>query len=234
MPRLSGKSLFGNCLGALVIALVSGSTLRADSIFDLTTGNSAISGYTGPYAQVDVSLTNSTHATITFTSLTSSGNIYLMGDGGTVGVNINATTWTVSNLSSSNAGTGFSSSQIAADSGSANEDGWGRFNQTFTSFDGFTHSSDTVSFTLTDTGGTWSSASNVLIGNSQGAVAAAHIFVTESPADASGSALVTGYAAGAGAGSPAPIPGPLPSAVWAGLGLMGLVALQRKYGRFAS
>jgi hypothetical protein len=162
---------------------------NADIIdFDLGAGNSAISGFSGPYAQVEVNLTSSTTATITFTSLTSGGNIYLMGDGGTVGVNVNAASWSVSGLSSSNGGTGFSASQIA-NAGAKNEDGFGSFNQTFDSFDGFTHSSDTVSFTLTDTSGTWSSASSVLTG------AAAHIFVTSSPANASNGALVTGFAA---------------------------------------
>jgi hypothetical protein len=211
-------------VGALALAL-SGSA-RADVIaFDLIGGNSSISGYTGPYDHVVVDLTDSTHATITFTSLTNSGNIYLMGDGGTVGVNVNAGSWTVSGLTSSNAGTGFSSSQIA-DAGAKNEDGWGSFNQTFDSFDGFTHSSDTVSFTLTDTSGSWASASHVLVANAQNAVAETHVFVTSDPANTQNSNPSTGYAAGAGP-SGAPIPGPLPASAWGGLALLGLLAARK-------
>jgi hypothetical protein len=53
---------------------------KADQfIFDLGTGNPAISGFPGPYAHVVVSRTSSTTAIITFTSLTNNGNIYLMG-----------------------------------------------------------------------------------------------------------------------------------------------------------
>src|ERR1700752_1844357 len=63
------------------------------------------------------------------------------------------------------------------------------------SFDGFTHSSDTISFDVTDTSGTWASASNVLTANSDGFDAAAHIFVTPSPANAANGAIATGFAA---------------------------------------
>jgi len=55
------------------------STSKADTFsFNLGVGNPAISGYPGPYVSVTVNRTNSTHATITFTSLTAAGNIYLM------------------------------------------------------------------------------------------------------------------------------------------------------------
>jgi hypothetical protein len=182
-------------LAALIagLAICSVPQAKADFLFDLTYIN--IPGFTGPFAQVDVHLTDSTHATITFTSLTKNGDIYLMGDGGTVGVNVNATSWTLSAITGSNAGTGFSAATYS-NGGSGNEDGWGTFNQTINSNDGFTHSSDTVSFTLTDTSGTWSSASDVLKKNASGYASAAHIFVTSSPAKASNGAINTGFAAG--------------------------------------
>jgi hypothetical protein len=210
--------------GAVAAALTTwGVPASADLIFDLDTGNSAISGFPGPYAQVDVNLTSSTTATITFTSLINSGNIYLLGDGGSVGVNVNATSWTLSAITGSNAGTGFTPGPWS-DGGSGNEDGFGSFNQTINSFDGFTHSSDTISFMLTDTGGTWSSASNVLTANASGDVAAAHIFVTSFPANAANGALVTGFASGNGTplGEQLPEPGTLGllGLAFAGLGLI--------------
>jgi hypothetical protein len=169
---------------------------KADSItFNLTTGNSAISGYPGPYASVLVNRTSTTTATITFTSLINSGNIYLFGDGSTVAVNVNAASWALGTVTGSNAGTGFSPGPFS-DAGSQNVDGLGIFNQTIDSFGGYTHSSDAVSFTLSDTAGTWTSAANVLTANSHGFLAAAHIFVTEFPANASNDALATGFAAG--------------------------------------
>jgi hypothetical protein len=179
----------------MATALLAASQAKADITgFDIGEGNTAISGFPGPYAHVQVNLTDSTHATITFTSLSAAGNIYLMGDGGTVAVNVNASSWTIGSFSASNAGTGFTPGPLS-DGGSGNQDGFGSFNQTVNSFDGFTHSSDSISFILTDTGGTWASAANVLTPNANGSEAATHIFVTSSPANAANGALATGFAA---------------------------------------
>jgi len=163
-----------------------------------------------------VNRTTTTTATITFTSLINSGNIYLFGDGSTVAVNVNAASWTLGTITGSNVGTGFSPGPFS-DAGSQNVDGHGIFNQTIDSFAGFTHSSDTVSFSLSDTSGTWTSAANVLAANSHGFLAAAHIFVTEFPADASNGALATGFAAGV------PEPGTVGLVALGALGLLGAV-----------
>jgi protein with PEP-CTERM/exosortase system signal len=171
---------------------------KADTFnYTLGIGNPAISGYPGPYVSVTVNRTNSTHATITFTSLTNSGNIYLMGDGGSVAVNVNATSWTVTNVTGSNSGTGFTPGPYS-NGGAGNEDGFGSFNQTINSFDGFTHSSDFIRFTLTNTSGSWATASQVLAANGSGFLVAAHIFVTTYPANAGNQALATGYATNGG------------------------------------
>jgi VPDSG-CTERM motif len=197
---------------------------KADFLFDLTAGNSAISGFPGPYAQVDVNRTSATTATITFTSLTNSGNIYLLGDGGSVDVNVNATTFTLGAITGSNAGTGFTPGPYS-NSGSGNVDGFGVFNQTITSFDGFTHSSDTISFSLTNTSGTWATANSVLTANANGALAGAHIFITSSPANAANGAIATGFAAGPG--TPQNTPDGGTTAMLLGSALAGLGAMRR-------
>jgi hypothetical protein len=83
-------------LGGAVLA-VWVNAAKADFIFDLNVTN--LGGVPpGPYVQVDVHLTGSTHATLTYTSLLSGGDISLIGATGAVGANVNATTWTIGSI----------------------------------------------------------------------------------------------------------------------------------------
>ncbi|SRR6266851_2041464 len=206
---------------AVVVLLgLSAQQSRADQIsFDLTVGNPAISGFTGPYANVVVNRTSTTTATITMSSYTVGGNIYLFGDGGTIGLNVNSSNFTLSSILGKNvSGTNFQSwSLVSVNSGQ--EDGFGTFNAQVNSFDGFAHSIDTITLTVTNNNGTWASANDVLLGNAGGSTVAAHIFVTTSPADGQNGALATGYA---GNGTNSSVV-PEPSSV--ALGLIGLVGL---------
>jgi hypothetical protein len=201
---------------------------KADFVSFIDSGNSDISGFPGPYAKVVVSLTSSTTATVTFTSLTASGNIYLMGDGGSADVNVNASSFTITNISGSNGGTGFTQVVPVGQSqfsigGTGNVDDQGSFNAQIDSFDGFTHSSDTITFTLTNIGGTWASAADVLIANADGIDAAMHVFVTSSPANGANGAIKTGFAGETGR----IVPDGGTTAMLLGLGLSGLGLVRR-------
>lgn len=180
------------------LALIGAPAAKADSIvYQLTAPNTAISPYSGPYGDVTVDRTSATTATITFASNTVAGNSYLFGDGSSVDVNVNASSWTLGSISSSNGGTGFTPGTFS-DGGSLNVDSFGVFNQTVDDFDGFMHAADLVSFSLTNTSGSWASAADVLAENADGFQAAAHIFVcadSGSGCDQGAGALVTGYAA---------------------------------------
>jgi hypothetical protein len=209
---------------AAVLIAIAGLGLqqaKADTFsFNISAGNPAISGYAGPYASVTVNRTDSTHATITFTSLTAAGNIYLMGDGSSVAVNVNATSFTLGTITGTNSGTGFTPGPWT-NGGSGNVDGWGVLNQTINSFDGFTHTSNVISFSLTNGSGTWGTAAQVLIANANGVFAAAHIYVTKSPANAKNGALATGYAANGG-GTQVPDGGTTVMLLGAALGALGM------------
>jgi hypothetical protein len=178
---------------AAVLIAIAGLGLqqaKADTTsFDLTVGNSAISGFSGPYATVLINRTSSTSATITFTA--KSG--FLIGDGGSADVNVNAApgTWTIGSFS----WTGGNASTAFSDGGSGNVDGFGTFNQTTNNHDGFASAVTSETFTLTLTSGSWASVFDVLAlttGHNGGWLAAAHIFVI---AD---SGILTGFAAGPG------------------------------------
>jgi hypothetical protein len=220
MKRSNMAKLAG---GLAAISLLAAPQAMAS--FDLTLGNSVISGFPGPYATVSVDLISSTQAKITFTSLENSGKIYLLGDGSSVAVNVNATSWTLANITGSNAGTGFTPGTWW-DGGAGNVSEFGVFNQTINSFDGFSHSSDIISFVLTDTGGTWATAADVLTKNADGNSAAAHIFVTADPAKKNNGAIATGFAAD---GPPVPEP----TTLLAGGGALLLALLGVGRGRLA-
>ena len=209
-------------IAAVVIGIAAlGFQAKADDFnFNLTSVN--IGGFSGPFIHVDVNRTDSTHATITFTSLTNSGNIYLMGGQGAVGVNVNATVFGLSVATGTNSGTGFTPGPFAIVF-NGTEDGFGNFNGGYDSFDGFTHSSDSIMFGVLNVSGTWGSAANVLTGNSQGLLAAAHIFVTSAPADAGNGAINTGYAAGNGTSTSVPDGGATVMLLGAGLSALDMV-----------
>jgi hypothetical protein len=197
---------------------------KADTVtYTLTTGNSGLAGFTGPFAQVTVEWTSSTTANITFTSLTNGGYIYLMGDGSSAAVNVNGT-FTLTNVSATNSLGGFTpgSYTVVDPLGSSNVDGFGPFNGVIDSFDGFTHSADKIVFTLTNISGSWSTASEVLIANAQGYEAASHIFIANSDGTNTG---FTGYAANGTV--PVPEPG-----IFILLGIaMGAIGIASRYVR---
>ena len=192
-------------IAPILIAVACLGLQRAEAIqYTLSSGNPALTGagFTGPYATVDVTLVDSTHATVTFNSLTQTigGNtyVYLMGDGSSGAVNVNTNSWTISGMSGSNSYAGFNG-PILSNAGSQNVDGFGVMNQTVNNFDGFSYAMTTLSFTLTNLSGSWANAGAVLIANIQGALAASHIFVAQLINGQLVNVNVTGYAANGGA-----------------------------------
>jgi PEP-CTERM motif-containing protein len=209
---LSRKNLL---LGTAFAASLAAAPASA-GIFTLDQGNSAITGGggVGPYVSVDVVLNNATQATVTFDSLTNGGNTYFMLDGGTVALNVNGA-FTLATI----AGTMAPGANPAtySDGGAGQEDGFGTFNLTVNSNDGWAHRSAELVLTIDATGGnTWSNADDVLIPNGSDQLAAAHVGYKEG--------TTTGYVSGYW--TPVPVPEPLSLALL-GIGVLGIAMSRR-------
>jgi hypothetical protein len=213
----------------LTLSILALAPSKASATFEnpfvLDTSNLG-SGFTGPFAQVTINVDSTgTVATITFDALTNGGYTYLFHSQGAVAVNVNATSWTLGNLT----GTGPNKNTPSlSDGGSGQEDGYGNFNQTITDFDGYNYAASEIQFTLTRTdGGTWlADGSNVLklTSGTTPAIAAAQIGASDGT-----KFVTTGYAGGNGTVGPPNTGGagasPPPSAVLLGLGGLGVAAV---------
>jgi PEP-CTERM motif len=216
-------------VAAFLLLTVGTLQVSAQTTYTLSVPNSAVSGYPAPYGTVLVTLTSPTTATVTFTtSFANASNAYLMGDGGSADVNVNATSFTVTGISGTNSLPGFTPGSFTS-AGSGNVDGFGTLNATINDFDGFTHSANVITFTLTDTSGTWANSGSVLVANSNGALAAIHLFVCNSGSatcnGTTSSAIATGFAANGGASQ---VPEPV-SMLLFGSGLVAIGAKLRHH-----
>jgi hypothetical protein len=194
-------------------------------------GGLASSGYPAPFGFVDVAFVDATHATISLTNLgtsPTSPTVYFYGGQGTLGLNVNGTVDTTATLATITATRPFSAGAFSY-GGAGNEDGFGSFNFTLDTFDGYTNSSSTINFTLIGSGTSWSSDTDVLTPNASGYLTAAHVFVS-ADGTKDGGAAITGYATNGdtSVGGGAPVPEPTALAVWSlFLGFAAIVASRR-------
>ena len=162
------------------------------------TPDTALSTYVGPYAQVDITATSTTSATIVFTSLTTGGNTFLMADSASADLNVNVgggsyTLVSVTPLMGPSTG-GFTTPTFVSNT-PGNVDGFGNFNLSLNLFDGYTNAANSVTINITSSTPIWTTDAAVLV-NSAGAFnAAIHAFACAAPCMASAGALATGYAA---------------------------------------
>ena len=83
-------------LSAVVLAFgcFFAANASADFSFELSTPNAALSAFPGPYALVEFNYLSSTTVDVTFTGL----NGYAFVNGGSVALNVNAASFSVSNI----------------------------------------------------------------------------------------------------------------------------------------
>ena len=217
----------GIAIGAIGLAAPA---VHADTFSSTLTATNDSQLGAGPFGTLDVSLTGQV-ATITFTA---AANYYFI-DGFSADVQVNSNNFTVTGLSftaapgSQNASLSLDSTTPSPSDGSAggNVDGIGSFNVEINNHDGTGSALETISFTVTNSGTAWLSASDVLALNNQQFDAGAYVALCPGApsADVSTSTcgVFTGYVA-EGPGTPLPAPEPATLAIFgtalAGLGLV--------------
>lgn len=185
-PILAGAAALGV---AALFAAPSEAAVIDTLTATLNLGNAALAGFPPPYGTAEIDLlTGGASANVTFTSNTAGNPAYLFVDGSSVDLNIHitGTGFTVdsctigtacASITGTQVGTGFNApqfTQVAA----TNVDGFGTFNLVIDNQDSFKQAVNSVSFTVNNTGGTWSSAADVIAPNSLLNDIAAHVAAT--------------------------------------------------------
>jgi len=214
----------------MALALVAPAA-QASLIFTLTTNNGGFGNPPPPYGTVTVNRISTTEATITIVGNQVGSNVYLFGDGGTLGFNTNGAA-TIQSITGSNSHTdsgfgAFTPGPFTA-AGAGNEDGFGSFNQTINSFDGYQHSINSLTVDITLNSGSWASAASVLTPNASGNSVAGHLFLAQD--NGNGTISNTGFTGFVTDGTVVRTPEP-GSLLLLGSGLAGLAALSLKRRR---
>jgi len=203
-------------VSAVAGLLLLGATSASAITYSLNAPNAAISGYVGPYGFVNVTLVDSTHATITFSGNTVGNYTFYFGGSQMADVNVNATSFDVPTIDAPG------TAQFPAGSGNVSE--FGKFNVAIDNSNASDITS-TVKFEVTNISGTWANDGSVLTDNNKDYLAAAHIIVH----DVTGQQVDTGFAANADSSHVVPDGGSTMAML--GTGLLGLSFLRRKFGK---
>lgn len=182
---------------ALLFLLTMGAPSASADTLSIDLGSTALGPYPpGPYGTVEITLVDSTHANIVFQTGSAGQYTYFMVGSFAADLNVNGT-FSVSSLTANDlSGLGFSPPVLTIEK-AGNVDGFRSMFLIISEGNGFSTATDMISFTLTGTGGGWSSASDVLTPNSLGFLAGMHIGVCDTtlgPCSSTGAQLTTGFA----------------------------------------
>lgn len=177
----------------MLLAFMATASANTTMSFNITQPNAAGVGFPGPFASETITVpTGGGDATITINGLTQGLYTYIIGDGNSFDFNFSQAV-TLSNM----AWVGGNANTALTDGGSGNVSQFGTFNKTINGFDGL--NSAVSSFSFVAHGATpFLTAQGVLIPNSNGFIAAIHVFPTGSSCPAGGCAT---FLAGDGGGT---------------------------------
>ena len=201
--------------------------------YSLNVPNSGLSGVTGPYGQVTISLIDATHADITFTTTANAAGNFLLSDGSTVDLNVNGpvTVGTITGSGQPQTPNAPPAYTVVNPPGVSQVDGFGKFNLVIDNTgnpNGFQSGVQTVNFSLTLTSGAWLSDAGVLTGNLDGKLLAAHVYVATPSWANTG---VTGFATTDGTSPTPPVPDGGSTVALLGFAVLALGSLRRIISR---
>ena len=234
MKSRNSTSVLSFVLAAVLFAATTASMAFADSYTEALSINSvgyalSCAGCSAPFVDLTVTLISSTEASIGFTGLSNADYQYLMGDDSqALGINVAASSFTVTNVSSTDLA-GFSPiTYHGAQNVETGLDDSGDFNLIlYGSGSGFSTASESISFDVNDTGGTWTSASQVLTsaGNNEGYDAAVEVYACT----LSGGSCTTSDETAHGVVDASPIPTPEPRSLFLlGGGMLAMALMMRR------
>jgi hypothetical protein len=158
------------------VALLAAPQARATLTFSLNTGNSAISGFPGPYGTVQITRVDNNNATVTLTALGS----YSFGDGGLLGLNLTGTGLGFTFTSGTVVGGGAALAANYNLGGAGNEDGFGNFTFTInTAGQAATLSVTSLTINISNTSGAWTTENSILALNNKNLDVAGHVFIND-------------------------------------------------------
>ena len=210
------KKFLNSALLSIGLA-VSGAAAADPLAIQITDPNAAISGYPPPYALIIYDLVDSNTATFTITAYSP----YYIGAVNSVAVNF-ASAITLGTISGTSA-----CANPYSSSGGGNVSSFGTFNLIIDTNNGANCAGTSITFTVDKNVGTWANTADILTANTDGYLAAAHIFAGCTGTPPNRSCVVTGFAGGDQAVPPDEIPEPQTLALL-GLGLLALASVRRR------
>jgi hypothetical protein len=180
--------------------VISGVSPAHATLTEFINAPNSLSGFTGPYAKVEITANSKKSATIVFTSLTNTnGQTFLLGGNGSADLNINLGHYTLGavTLAGPPSANGFSAPSLAPihPNTPGNVSSFGSFNLSLNLFDGYTNAANSVTINIANSSPVWTSDAAVLFNNAGGYNAAIHTYACTAPCIASAGAVSTGFVA---------------------------------------